>query len=69
MCYIMFVKPSAREPGSDERVALGGVTDALFAFRQGWIQEQVSVSQYSQNWSLWTLSHLHIHTTAVQLKQ
>lgn len=52
-----------REPGGNERVTLGGAAEALFAFRQGGIQEQVSVGQHGQYWFLWTLGHLHICST------
>lgn len=48
------------EPGSDEWVTLDGAAEALFAFRQGGIQEQVFVSQHSQNWLLWTVRHLQV---------
>lgn len=56
------------EPGSNEWVTLGWVAEALFAFRQGRIQKQVSVGQHSQYWSLWTLGDLHTCTFVAQLK-
>ncbi len=59
----------ACEPGSNERMTLGGTTEALFAFRQGGIQEQVSVGQHSQYWFLWTLGHLHKCTFVAELKK
>ena len=47
-------------PGSNERVTLGGAAEALFALRQGGVQEQVSVGQHGQYWFLWTLGHLYV---------
>lgn len=35
------------EPGGDERVTLGGAVQALFALRQGGVEQQVSVGQHS----------------------
>lgn len=35
------------EPGGDERVILGGAVQALFALRQGGVEQQVSVGQHS----------------------
>lgn len=57
------------EPGSNERVTLGGAAEALFAFRQRGIQEQVSVGQHSQNWFLRTLGHLRTCTFVAELKK
>lgn len=64
VCVCIYAGICTCGPGCNERVTLGGAADALFAFRQGGIQEQVSVSQHSQYWSLWTLGHLHICTLA-----
>lgn len=50
-------------------MTLGGAAEALFAFRQGRIQEQVSVGQRGQYWSLWTLGHLHTSTFVADMKK
>lgn len=53
------------EPGGDERVTPGGAVQALFAVRQGGVEQQVSVGQHSQHRSLWTLGYLR---TSMRIK-
>jgi len=57
-----------REPGRNERVTLGGAAEALFAFRQRGIQEQVSVGQHGQHRFLWTLGHLHMCSRVEEIR-
>lgn len=67
MCY--YIVLDVVQPGGNEWVTLGGAAEALFALRQGGIQEQVSVGQHSQYRFLWTLGHLHTCTFVPEMKK